>query len=49
LLADENIAPDVMDGLRASGCDVDGVVERGHAGRSDGDLLSLALAEAASC
>lgn len=45
LLADENIAPDVIEGLRARGCDVAGVVERGLAGRGDGELLSLALAE----
>lgn len=45
LVADENIAPDVIHGLRARGCDVAGVVERGHAGRGDSELLSMAFEE----
>ncbi|HMV67478.1 MAG TPA: DUF5615 family PIN-like protein [Myxococcota bacterium] len=45
LLADENIAPDVIDGLRARGCDVAGVVLRGLAGSTDRALLALALEE----
>jgi hypothetical protein len=32
LLSDQNIAPDVMEGLRARGADVAGVSGRGHAG-----------------
>jgi predicted nuclease of predicted toxin-antitoxin system len=45
LLADENIAPDVIEGLRSRGADVAGVIERGHAGRSDDDLLNVAFEE----
>ena len=45
LFADENIAPDFIHDLRARGCDVAGVVERGHAGRSDRDLLAVAFEE----
>lgn len=45
LLADENIAPAVVVALRARGCDVAGVAERGLAGRSDREVLRLAVAE----
>jgi predicted nuclease of predicted toxin-antitoxin system len=45
LLTDENIDPDVVAYLRRSGFDVADVLERGWAGRSDGDLIDAAFAE----
>ena len=42
LLADENIAPDVVAGLRARGCDVVSVAEEELVGRADAEVLRRA-------
>ena len=42
LLADENIAPDVVSGLRARGHDVRSVWDEALVGRPDGDVLETA-------
>jgi predicted nuclease of predicted toxin-antitoxin system len=44
LLTDENIAADLVAGLRARGCDVRSVEEERLIGRGDGDVLERATA-----
>jgi hypothetical protein len=44
LLTDENIAPDVVAGLRARGCDVRSAAEERLIGRADGEVLKRATA-----
>jgi predicted nuclease of predicted toxin-antitoxin system len=44
LLTDENIAADVVAGLRARGCDVRSVEEERLIGRGDGEVLERATA-----
>ena len=46
VLADQNIAPELVDALRVRGVDVVSVRERGWEGRSDAFLLGVAHAEA---
>jgi len=45
LLADDNIAPDVVKGLRARGCDVRTADEQQLTGRPDIDVLELAISQ----
>jgi predicted nuclease of predicted toxin-antitoxin system len=45
LLADENIAPDVVHGLRARGCDLRTVWDEALLGRPDVDVLERATSE----
>ncbi len=45
LLADENLHPRVVQGLRERGLDVVTVVDRGRGGADDHDVLQLAAAE----
>lgn len=45
LLSDENIAPDVISGLRARGCDVRTIAEEQLIGRADNDVLERATAQ----
>ena len=45
LLADENISPSIVDGLRVRGCDVRTVSEERLIGRPDGDVLVCAVAQ----
>lgn len=44
LLTDENIAADVVAGLRARGCDVRSAEEERLIGRGDGEVLERATA-----
>jgi predicted nuclease of predicted toxin-antitoxin system len=44
-LADENIAAQTADALRAGGADVVGVADRGLRGHGDGEVLAAAVAE----
>ncbi|MEK6607562.1 MAG: DUF5615 family PIN-like protein [Myxococcota bacterium] len=45
-LTDENIAPAVVEDLRARGCDVVRAAERGLRGRADAEVLAAAAGEA---
>ncbi|MGE3491257.1 MAG: DUF5615 family PIN-like protein, partial [Vicinamibacterales bacterium] len=45
LLADENINPEVVAGLRALGCRIETVAELGLAGAADSLILERAVAE----
>jgi hypothetical protein len=42
LLTDENIAPEVVEGLRRRGCDLRTAAEEGLIGRPDAELLERA-------
>jgi predicted nuclease of predicted toxin-antitoxin system len=44
LLTDENVGPEVVDGLRARGSDVRTAIEEGLAGRPDTEVLKRAAA-----
>ena len=45
LLSDENIAPDVIDGLLARGCDLRSAWDEQLIGRSDADVLERATSQ----
>jgi len=45
LLTDENIVPDVVQGLRVRGCDVRSASDEGLLGRRDADLLEHATSQ----